>query len=65
MTQEEPELDEAERQLWCQAWRLLVAHGDDTGRVIDAEIARALSQSDPADVAYWRRIALAAEELAQ
>ena len=56
-------MDEAERQMWCKAWRLLVQHGDDASSVIQAEMRLSLQQGDKEGVAHWRQLADAVEEL--
>ena len=58
-------MDDAEKELWCRAWRLLLQHGDDTAGVIDAEFERALRERDSAGVTAWRKIADAVEALSK
>ncbi len=57
-------MDEAEREIWCKAWRLLLLHGDETGHFIDTEIARLLHRGDNEAVATWQQVADAVEKLA-
>ena len=58
-------MDDAERELWCKAWRLIVRHGDTVDQVIEAAIQRALHSGDDVDAAEWRQIAVAVEQLAK
>lgn len=58
-------MDETDREIWCEAWRLFREHGAQSGDLIDAEITRALHEGDSEAVTRWRRIADAAEELAR
>ena len=58
-------MDDAERELWCKAWRLVVKHGDAIDSVIETEMQRALHSGDDASVAEWRQIAVAVEQLAK
>ena len=56
-------MDEAERELWCRAWRLIVRHGDAVDQVIEAGIQHALHSGNVLDIAEWRQIAVAVEQL--
>lgn len=56
-------MDDAERELWCKAWRLMVQHGDNVDRFIDGEMQSALHAGDSESVAEWRRIAVTVEQL--
>jgi hypothetical protein len=56
-------MDEAERALWCKAWKILVLNGENSGSVIDIEIERCLAQHDDEGAEHWRRIALAVADL--
>ena len=58
-------MDDAERELWCRAWRLLLQHGDETENVIDTEIQHAVHLGDRDSAADWKRIALAVQQLAK
>lgn len=58
-------MDEAEREIWCRAWRLLLQRGDGTLALIDAEMAAALHCGDAEEVARWRQIADAVGSLAR
>ena len=57
-------MNDAERETWCLAWRLLVKHGSATADFIEAEIARALQQGNDEAAEHWRRLKAAAEQLA-
>lgn len=57
--------EQHERETWCKAWRLLRQHGDDTERLVRAEIERSLAQRDRAGELYWREVAAAVAALAR
>lgn len=56
-------MDEVERQMWCEAWRMVVRHGDDAVSFAHAQLRACLQQNDHAAVAHWRTLAEAIEEL--
>ncbi|MBS4097071.1 MAG: hypothetical protein KGZ83_09600 [Sulfuricella sp.] len=57
-------MEETEREIWCQAWRLFREHGDETGSFIATEITRSLHAGDSEAVSRWRRVGDAVAELA-
>ena len=57
-------MEESEREIWCQAWRLVQQHGDEAGSFANTELNRSLHEGDDVAVTLWRRIADAVEELA-
>jgi hypothetical protein len=56
-------MDDAEREMWCRAWRLVLQHGDAVSDHIDNEMARLLREGNTAAIAEWRQISLAVEHL--
>ncbi len=58
-------MDEVERAIWCDAWKLFREHGAESAGLIDAEITRALHDGDGEAVTRWRQVADAVEELAR
>lgn len=45
-------MDEIERALWCEAWRLLLKHGDDCWSFIESNLQRCVLQGDSAASAH-------------
>jgi hypothetical protein len=58
-------VEDAERELWCKAWRLIVRHGDAVDQVIETAMQCALQSGNDVDVAEWQQIAVAVEQLAK
>jgi hypothetical protein len=56
-------MDEAERQLWCKAWRFLKEHGDKSDRIIEREIEQSLKNKDSEGARQWREISIAVDKL--
>jgi len=51
-----------DNEIWCQAWRLLVKHKENTDAVIAEKIRQCEKTSDEAGASYWRSVAVALED---